>query len=79
VKHTANAHELALFARTQKYVKKLADIPGIEMVAIANSLSMYATHAGSDIDLFIVTKPKMLWFVRVFVTLRFWRLKVWRK
>ena len=49
------------------------------MMAICNSLSMYATHEDSDIDLFIVTKPGMLWFIRFFVTLRFWRLGVWRK
>lgn len=38
------------------------------MVAVVNSLSLYATHEDSDIDLFIVTRPHMLWFVRVLVT-----------
>lgn len=49
------------------------------MIAIVNSLSMYATHKDSDIDLFIVTKPNMIWFVRFFSTLILWRHGVWRK
>ncbi len=49
------------------------------MIAIVNSLSMYATHKDSDIDLFIVTKPNMIWFVRFFATLILWKNGVWRK
>lgn len=49
------------------------------MIAIVNSLSMYATHKESDIDLFIVTKPNMIWFVRFFSTLILWKHGVWRK
>lgn len=72
VKSEPNEHELVLFERAQKYIQKLAWIPGIEMIAVSNSLSMYATHPDSDIDLFIVTAPRMIWFVRFFVTLRLW-------
>jgi len=49
------------------------------MIAIVNSLSMYATHQDSDIDLFIITRPHMLWFVRFFVTLVLWHGRVWRR
>ncbi len=52
-----NRHEKHLLQRAQKYIQKLAWIPGIEMIAVVNSLSMFATHTDSDIDLFIVTKP----------------------
>jgi hypothetical protein len=69
---------LALFARAEHYISKLACIPGIEMIAVVNSLSMYATHEDSDIDLFIITQPGMLWFVRLCVTLTLWRYGVWR-
>jgi hypothetical protein len=78
VKSEPNEHELVLFERAQKYIQKLAWIPGIEMIAVSNSLSMYATHPDSDIDLFIVTAPRMIWFVRFFVTLRLWIAWVWR-
>lgn len=49
------------------------------MIAIVNSLSMYATHPDSDIDLFIVTRPGMIWFVRFFATLILWTHGVWRR
>jgi hypothetical protein len=69
VKKTPNEHEEYLFKRAGKYIEKLSWIPGIEMIAVVNSLSMYATHDDSDIDLFIVTEPRMIWFVRFFTTL----------
>lgn len=78
IKKSSNEEELLLFARAQKYTRKLAWIPGIEMIAVANSLSMYATHRDSDIDLFIITKPRTIWFVRFFVTLTLWIHGVWR-
>ncbi len=79
VKSEANEHEIHLFDRGQKYIQKLSKIPGIEMIAIVNSLSMYATHQDSDIDIFIITKPWMIWFVRFFSTLILWKHWVWRK
>lgn len=78
VKVSPNEHEEKLFQRAQKYIVWLRCIPGIEMIAVCNSLSMYATHADSDIDLFIVTEKWMIWFVRFFVTLTLWLHGVWR-
>lgn len=72
VKSEPNSHEFALFERARKYIQKLDWIPGIEMIAVSNSLSMYATHEDSDIDLFIVAKPGMIWFVRFFTTITLW-------
>jgi hypothetical protein len=48
------------------------------MIAIVNSLSMYATHEDSDIDLLIVTQPGMIWLVRFFATFILWSHGVWR-
>jgi hypothetical protein len=48
------------------------------MIAIGNSLSMYATHEDSDIDLLIVTQPGMIWLVRFFATFILWSHGVWR-
>lgn len=56
-KEEPNSHELELFSRVHTYIPLIANIRGIRMVAVVNSLSMYATHADSDIDLCIVTKP----------------------
>jgi hypothetical protein len=79
VKSEPNSHEISLFQRAQKYIGYLRFIPGIQMVAVVNSLSLYATHADSDIDLFIVTDRDRIWFVRVLTTALFWLLWVWRK
>lgn len=79
IKSEPDEHEIHLFERGQKYIQKLEKIPGVGMIAIVNSLSMYATHPDSDIDLFIVTKPGMIWFVRFFSTLILWKHGVWRK
>ena len=68
IKKAPNDHELALFKRTQKYIPFISWIPGIQMIAVVNSLSLYATHADSDIDLFIITKPGYLWLVRILST-----------
>ena len=73
IKNAPNLHEKELFLRAQKYIDCVKNIRGIKMIAICNSLSMFTTNEHSDIDLFIVTKPKMLWYVRFFVTLKFWR------
>lgn len=78
VKNQANQHELELFERAKMYIDKLSWIPGIKMIAIVNSLSMYATHEDSDIDLCIVTEKGMIWLARFLVTLTLWRYGVWR-
>lgn len=38
------------------------------MIAVCNSLSMYASDEGSDIDIFVVTAPRRMWLVRVLMT-----------
>lgn len=69
VKKTPSPGEKELFQKTQDFVKLIGWIPGLRMVAVSNSLAMYATHAGSDIDLFIITAPRRLWIVRTLVLL----------
>lgn len=78
VKQFPNEREIELFHRAGKYIQKLTWIPGIEMIAVVNSLSMYATHEDSDIDLFIVTEPDMIWFVRFCITTQLFFHGVWR-
>lgn len=57
IKEAPNDHEMGLFSRTHHYMPLIANIRGIQMVTVVNSLSMYTTHKDSDIDLCIVTKP----------------------
>lgn len=65
VKTSPSRSEIRLFERAQKYLRLVSWIPGIRMVAVCNSLSMYASDADSDIDLFVVTDPNRMWFVRI--------------
>jgi hypothetical protein len=78
IKSTPNDREITLFERAKKYTAFLSYIPGVQMIAVVNSLSMYATHEDSDIDLFIVTRPGNIWFVRFFSTSLLFFLWVWR-
>jgi hypothetical protein len=78
VKDLPNTREELLLKRAQHYIVKLSKIPWVKMIAIVNSLSMYATHDDSDIDLLIVTQPGMIWFVRFFATFILWSHGVWR-
>jgi hypothetical protein len=43
-------------------------IPGLRMIAVCNSLSMYASEPGSDIDIFVVTDPRRMWLTRILIT-----------
>ena len=79
VKSEPNDHEKYLFQKAQTYIQKIIWIPGIRMIAVANSLSMYATHEDSDIDLFVITAKNRIWIVRILMTLCFSSYGVWRK
>ncbi len=71
IKSIPSQYEKELFIYTQKYIRYIAWIPWIRMIAVVNSLAMFATDESSDIDLFIITTPWMMWFVRFFTTLIF--------
>ncbi|MDD5376883.1 MAG: hypothetical protein PHH16_02075 [Candidatus Gracilibacteria bacterium] len=68
-KQIPSPEEKKLFQRTQDFIGYIGWIPGLRMVAVSNSLAMYATHENSDIDLFIITAPHRLWIVRTLVLL----------
>ena len=78
VKLHPNTNEILLYKRAEKYIRTILWIPGVEMIAVVNSLSMYATHEDSDIDLFVVTERRMIWFVRLCMTIQFFFQGVWR-
>ena len=82
IKDKYSDHELKLFSKAQKYSKLIRFIPWLKMVAICNSLSMRAWNKNSDIDLFIVTDNKRMWFVRILITFIFqilWVRRHWNK
>lgn len=48
-------------------VEYIGRVPGVEGVAICNSLAYHHTSPSSDIDLFILTQPSRVWTVRLLV------------
>ena len=70
--------EEKLLKKADKYIQKIKQTPGIHMIWVCNSISMNAANKSSDIDLFIVTSPHRLWFVRIKLTL-FFALRSQRK
>ncbi|MDA9129354.1 nucleotidyltransferase domain-containing protein [Candidatus Gracilibacteria bacterium] len=69
VKNTPGEHEIRLLEKVAKYNALFQKIPGILCICVCNSLAMNACHKGSDIDLFVITKPHRLWTARIFLTL----------
>lgn len=79
IKDSPSDYELELIRKTQKYSKYISWIPWLQMLAVCNSLSMYATkEKWSDIDIFIITSKNRLWSVRIIITLIFQLLWVRR-
>lgn len=58
-----------LLQKAQNILRNLAWVPGIKMIAVANSVAMHGSTPASDIDLFVVTERKRMWLVRVLLTL----------
>lgn len=67
-------NEIRLLKKAQSYIWLFKLCPGIQMVAIWNSIAMNHAHRKSDIDLFIVTEKKRMWYVRIFLTFVFFIL-----
>jgi len=63
--------EKKLLEKTIKYIDYIKWIPWLKMIAIWNSVAMNSANSDSDIDLFVVTQPKRMWFVRILITLIF--------
>ena len=63
--------EKDLIEKTIKYVNYIKWIPWLQMIWIWNSISMNNANKNSDIDLFIVTKPRRIRITRIIITLIF--------
>lgn len=71
IKDFSNDIEKKLIGKTIQYIKFIKWIPGLQMIAIWNSVALNSANQNSDIDLFIVSKPNRLWIVRIFTTIIF--------
>ncbi|QQR83776.1 hypothetical protein IPJ72_01025 [Candidatus Peregrinibacteria bacterium] len=57
-----------LWQKVHHYAGYMVHIPFIRMIAVCNTLAYENANAESDIDLFIVVKPKRLWTARLLIT-----------
>lgn len=53
--------------RALRYARWIARIPGVEGIALCNSVALHHTTPESDIDFFLVTAPGAVWRVRACV------------
>lgn len=59
-----NTITIRKWKRARRAAKLIAFIPFVRMVAVCNDLALSFAHEESDIDLFIVSAPGRLWWVR---------------
>ena len=71
IKEKPSEIEEEFYKKVKKYLVFIKWIPWLKMVAVGNSISMNCSTKNSDIDLFIVTSPKKMWFVRIVITIIF--------
>lgn len=57
--------------RTKKYLSKIKYIPFIKGLAVGGSEAITNSREGSDIDLFVLTKPNRIWLARLFLSAYF--------
>lgn len=71
IKENPTQVELDFYAKTEKYLRYIKWVPGLRMIWIWNSISMNSSTKDSDIDLYVVTTRKSMWFNRIIITLIF--------
>ena len=71
IKENPSKIELAFYKKTEKYIKYIKYLPGLKMIWIWNSISMNCATKDSDIDLYIVSDNKTMWYNRIIITFIF--------
>lgn len=71
IKDTPSEYSIKYLEKAKAYKWLFKIIPWLKFVWVGNSVAMWYATKRSDIDLFIITHKKMLWFVRFFLILVF--------
>ena len=78
-KYHANQLEIKeRWEKVKKYYWLLSCLPFVEEISVINSVAMGNADAESDIDFFVITRPKRLYFVRTMVIVIFKLLGVYK-
>ena len=67
-----------LLARDRRVLAFIANLLFVRMVALSGSLAHLNAEGGSDLDLFVITSPRRVWCVTLFVLIVA-RLRGWRR
>jgi predicted nucleotidyltransferase len=76
--HTDQLEIKERWNKVKKYYRLLSSLPFVEEVSVINSVAMGNADAESDIDFFVITKPRRLYFVRTMVIVLFRLLGVYK-
>ncbi len=71
IKENPSEIEIWFYKKTEKYIKYIKWLPWLKMIWIWNSISMNTATSSSDIDLYIVSDKKTMWYNRVIITIVF--------
>ena len=63
-----NLYATPRLKKARKFLKYMRFIPFVSAVALGGSEARSSSKKGSDIDLFILTKPKRMWLARLLAT-----------
>lgn len=66
--HERFLHSDRKWRTARRYLRYPRWVPGVRAVAVCNSLALEMAKKDSDIDLFIITRKDMIWFVRLLST-----------
>ena len=68
LRKSRQARAMQWLDQAKPWLTCLASFPGVEMIAVCNNLAWFNVDQTSDIDLFIITKPGMIWQTRFVLT-----------
>ncbi len=67
--HAAYRDARGKMRRARRVARWVGMVPGVQGVAVANTLAWEHTHPEGDMDFFVVARPGTLWAVRLLITL----------
>lgn len=65
--------------KAKKIIKKISNIPTVNLIGISGSLAMKNSEINDDIDIFVISKDNLVWLTRLILVLYLVKLGIYRK
>lgn len=65
--------------KAKKIIKKISNIPTVNLIGISGSLAMKNSEINDDIDIFVISKDNLVWLTRLMLVLYLVKLGIYRK